>query len=272
MTLGPQTPSSPPPARLRLLIVNINHSPLITEGCEAIAAAFERIAGAQELIPDKRSAPFASESIETRVRPWRTLLDPSGALAADLARWSPSAVVLGPNETPFPAYPPAFDRFLGWVRARRGPTLGICGGHQAIALAHGAPVAPVHDVPAASTSYAGMPKVSGPIRIRLMGDPDPLVADLPEEFDVMASHVDEVKDLPVGFRVLAIGSPSRIQILRADRRPLWGVQFHPERPHPTAETQAGDRLLANFLAFVRAWRTRFPQTGMYDRPGDPPQE
>lgn len=260
MTLGPQTPSSPTPARLRLLIVNINHSPLVTEGCEAIAAAFERVAGAQ------------NEAVETRVRPWRTLLDPSGALASDLARWSPSAVILGPNETPFPAYPAAFDRFLGWVRARRGPTLGICGGHQAIALAHGAPVAPVHDVPAASTSYAGMPKVTGPIRIRLMGDPDPLVTDLPEEFEVMASHVDEVKDLPVGFRVLAIGSPSRIQILRADRRPLWGVQFHPERPHPGTEAQVGDQLLGNFLAFVRAWRTRFPQTGMYDRPGDPASE
>jgi GMP synthase (glutamine-hydrolysing) len=236
--------------------VNINHSPLVTAGCEQIAAACERLAG-------------APEALETRIRPWRTLLDPSGALAADLARWSPSAVILGPNETPFPAYPAAFDRFLGWVRARRGPTLGICGGHQAIALAHGAPVAPVHDVPAASTSYAGMPKVTGPIRIRLMGDPDPLVADLPEEFEVMASHVDEVKDVPVGFRVLAIGSPSRIQILRADRRPLWGVQFHPERLNPGTPTQVGDQLLANFLAFVRAWRTRFPQTGMYDRPGDP---
>jgi len=183
------------------------------------------------------------------------LLDPTGTLAQDLAKWGPDGVILGPNETPFPAYPPAFDRFLGWIRARRGPTLGICGGHQALALAHGAPVAPVHAVPAASESYEGMPKVKGPTRIRLMGDVDPLIVGLPQEPWVMASHVDEVKDLPPGFRLLALGDPSRIQILRADRRPMWGVQFHPERPLPPEFVEAGVRspgqlLLANFLALA----------------------
>ncbi len=226
----------------RILIVNINLSPTTLDGCEAIAAALGALSPATEI----------------RIRPWRTLLDPTGSLAADLQKWSPSGVILGPNETPFPAYPPAFDRFLAWLRARRGPTLGICGGHQALALAHGAPIAPVHPVAAATTSYEGMPKVSGPTRIRLLGDVDPLLDGLPEEPWVMASHVDEVKDLPPGFRLLALGDPSRIQILRADRRPLWGVQFHPERaPPPEHADPAGApppglRLLANFLAFTRA--------------------
>jgi len=242
---------------VNVLLVNINLDPTMLDGCGAIAAALERV------------APPSLAPIEVRVRPWRTLIGTSGSLAPDLQRWGPAAVVLGPNETPFPAYPPAFDRFLGWLRARRGPTLGICGGHQALALAHGAPVAPVHKVPAAMTSYAGMPKVTGPQRIRLLGDPDPLVSGLPEEVVVMASHVDEVKDVPPGFRVLALGDPSRIQILRADRRPMWGVQFHPERALPpeaapgSAGSDAhgaaeawGDRLLLNFLELAAAWRVR----------------
>ena len=230
---------------VRILIVNINLSPATLDGCTAIADALER-----------HVDPAGAWSVETRIRPWRTLLDPTGTLAADLQKWGPAGVVLGPNGTPFPAYPPAFDRFLAWVRGRRGPTLGICGGHQALALAHGAPVAPVHAVPAATTSYDGMPKVSGPTRIRLMGDVDPLIVGMPEESWVVASHVDEVKDIPPGFRLLALGDPSRIQILRADRRPLWGVQFHPERPLPselqgTDLRSPGEILLANFVALLR---------------------
>lgn len=237
--------------KLRILIVNINYDPRMLEGCEAIASAFARL----------------DPEVDVMIRPWRLLLDAADGLAADIARWAPSAVVLGPNETPFPAYPVAFDRFLGWVRARRGPTLGICGGHQALALAHGAPVAPVYPAPAATTSYAGMAKVKGAVRIRLMGDPDPLVASLPDDFLVAASHVDEVKDIPPGFRALAVGDPARIQVMRADRRPMWGVQFHPERPHGGEGPEFGDIIFSNFLEIVRQWRRRHPQTGMYDRPG-----
>jgi GMP synthase-like glutamine amidotransferase len=100
-----------------------------------------------------------------------------------------------------------------------------------------------------------MPKVTGATRIRLLGDGDPLLDGLPEEPLVMASHVDEVKDIPPGFRLLALGDPSRIQIMRADRRPLWGVQFHPERAFD-ADHQEGEGptpgalLLTNFLGIA----------------------
>lgn len=237
--MNPREPTEAKARPARLLIVNINLDPLMVEGCEAIQRAFEGI----------------DPALEVKIRPWRSLLDPTGKLAPDLLKWAPMAVVLGPNGVPFPAYPPAFDRFLAWVRARRGPTLGICGGHQALALAHGAPVAPVFPVPAATATYAGMPKVTGPVRIRLLGDGDPLLDGVPEEPMVMASHVDDVKDIPPGFRLLALGDPSRIQILRADRRPMWGVQFHPERPLPEGgaglDRDIGARILSNFLAFSR---------------------
>jgi len=225
---------------MRVLIVNINLDPTELAGCNAIADSIEQDAARLDLTPPP----------EVKIRPWRTLLDPTGTLAVDLQKWSPEAVIIGPNGTPFPAYPSAFDRFLAWIRARRGPTLGICGGHQAMALAHGAPVGPVHPVPAATTTYAGMPRVEGMTNMRLLGDYDPLLDGLPDELEVVSSHVDEVKDIPPGFRLLALGERSKIQILRADRRPLWGVQFHPERG-----TGPERQILMNFLRFASKKKT-----------------
>jgi len=209
-----------------LLIININPSAATLDGCRAIA----------------RRVRALDPELAVVIRHWR-LITPKL-----IGHLRPAGVILGPNGTPFPAYPPAFDRFLAWLRARKGPTLGICGGHQALALAHGAPVGPVAPVPAATTSYAGMPAVRGPVPIRLLADPDPLTDGLPLEFTVAASHVDEVKEVPPGFRLLALGDPCKVQILRADRRPLWGVQFHPERP---LTPDHGAVLLANFLRIVR---------------------
>lgn len=204
-------------------IININLDPRTLQGCHAIR---DRLL---ELDP----------TLAVRVVHWRDVD------ARALARLRPRALVLGPNETPFPAYPAPFDGFLATLRGRRGPCLGICGGHQALALAHGAPIGPVHPVPAATASYAGMPKVTGPHRIRLLGDPDPVLASLPPEVLVESSHVDEVKELPPGFRLLAVGDPCNIQMIKADRRPLYGVQFHPERG---GEGSAGATLLQNWLA------------------------
>lgn len=208
---------------MRLLIVNINRHARTLDGCNAIADALTDI----------------DPALKITIRHW---VDIDGK---SVGRLRPAAVILGPNETPFPAYPPAFDDFLAWVRARRGPTLGICGGHQALALAHGSPIGPVHPVAAARRTYAGMPKVTGQVGVRLMGGPAPLLAGLPEEIHVACSHVDEVKEVPPGFRILGVGDPCNIQIIQADRRPMVGFQFHPERPSDTGD---GRRLLENWLA------------------------
>jgi len=204
--------------------VNINPRASTLAGCRRIARALAAID------PD----------VEVRVLHW---VDAAAARGPGLR-----AVIVGPNGTPFPAYPAAFDRFLAWLRARRGPTLGICGGHQALALAHGAPVGPVFPVPAGTVSYAGMPKVSGRTRVRLLGDRGPLLAGLPDEIDAHASHVDEVKGVPPGFRLLGLGDPCHVQIIGADRRPSWGVQFHPE--HDMGPGRPGRALLSNFLALA----------------------
>lgn len=209
---------------MRVLLVNINKNAKTLAGCNEIARALGTVGVTVEV-------DIAHYSDAERI--------------ATPGRFS--AVILGPNGTPFPAYPAAFDRFLGWVRRRRKPLLGICGGHQALALAHGSPIGPVADVAPAATSYADMPKETGEHRIRWIGDYDPLLEGLSEECEVVASHVDEVKDLPKGFRLLAIGDRCHVQAIKADRRPVYGVQFHPEKP---CSDPAGKRLLSNFLVIA----------------------
>ena len=208
---------------LDVLVVNVNLDPSTTEGCEGIRSRL------LVLRPD-----LGVELIH-----WR---DPSLSQIAQGAR----GLVLGPNENPFPSYPDVFQGFLAWVRDQTGPLLGICGGHQVLALAHGARVGPVHDVPAATTSYAGMPKMEGMTQARRVSD-DPLCQDLPEHFEVSSSHVDEVKALPEGFRLRVEGMRSSVQMMAHERGPVWGVQFHPE--HERAG-YAGARLLERWLALL----------------------
>ncbi|MEC9070993.1 MAG: hypothetical protein VX938_01380, partial [Myxococcota bacterium] len=172
-----------------LLLVNINLDPKTLDGCNEIRQVL------LELEP----------SLEVHIVHWRSLTD---ALVDQLR---PMAVILGPNENPFPSYPPEFDGLLEWVRQRQGPTLGICGGHQVLALANGIEVAPVFDVPPATTSYAGMPKVKGDVTVRLLKMDDPLLEGLPTMMVVAASHVDEAKGVPEGFTLLAEARPSRVQ-------------------------------------------------------------
>ncbi|MGB0592164.1 MAG: type 1 glutamine amidotransferase [Myxococcota bacterium] len=175
---------------------------------------------------------------------WRDYIDTKAHAGAP-----PDATILGPNSTPFAAYPEDFSAFLRWVREYCGPLLGICGGHQVLALAHGATVAPVHDVPAATTSYRGMPKISGRTLINLTHRGHPLLADLPSAVTLTASHVDEVQSLPIGFECLAHSEACRIQIMAHKVRPQYGIQCHPERP---PDDPHGSQLLQNWLALLRA--------------------
>ena len=203
-----------------VLIINVNIDPATTEGCEGIR---DRLL---ELRP--RLAVTIVHWLTPELR----------ALANDA-----QGIILGPNENPFPSYPDAFQALLAWVKDQRGPLLGICGGHQVLALAYGASVAPVHPVAPATESYAGMPKVEGLTQARRQAD-DPLCADLPLTLSVSSSHVDEVKELPREFQLSLEGRRSRIQMIKHERHLVWGVQFHPEHER---SGYAGARLLEAWL-------------------------
>ncbi len=157
------------------------------------------------------------------------------ALTVDQAlALAPEGIVLSPG----PCDPDRAGIGLALVRAAAGrvPLLGVCLGHQTIAQAFGARIvrAPAvvhgkvdeihHD---GSGLFAGL---ESPLRATryhsLVADP----ASLPPELVVNATTRDGV-----------------VMGLRHRQLAIHGVQFHPE----SIETEAGHRLLANFLHLCR---------------------
>lgn len=114
--------------------------------------------------------------------------------------------------------------------ARGHPLLGVCLGHQAMALAAGARVvraAPVHGKTDA-----------------LRHDGTGLFAGIPQGMSVTRYHSLAVEDLPRPLLANAWGSDGTIQGLRHASAPCHGVQFHPE----SIASEHGLTLLARFLA------------------------
>jgi len=120
--------------------------------------------------------------------------------------------------------------------------LGVCGGHQQMALAFGAPVDLMERLEPGE-GYEGAKRERGyfPVEINRLG----IFKDLPQEITVWHSHCDEVKALPKGFRRSASNATCAIQAMEHKERAVFGVQFHPElfnEEHP-----AGQKILENFL-------------------------
>jgi GMP synthase (glutamine-hydrolysing) len=129
------------------------------------------------------------------------------------------------------------------IRNARQPILGICGGHQQIALCYGATVAVMKRLEPGTTGYEGCLRERGFFEVETEGDN--IFAGLPKRISVWHSHYDEVKVLPYFFRRTASNETCPIQAMQHTTRPLFSVQFHPElfddkHPH-------GRQVLENFL-------------------------
>jgi len=110
------------------------------------------------------------------------------------------------------------------------PVLGICYGMQCMARALGA------DIAAADAREYG--------RVRLTVEkPEGVLAHLPAETSVWMSHGDVVTSAGPDFEPLARSEHCPLAAVRHRRRPLWGVQFHPEVTH----TPLGRQIVRNFL-------------------------
>ena len=159
-------------------------------------------------------------------------------------------VILSGHSTVIDDYDPAdLAPLLTLIREWSRPLLGLCGGHQMIGLALGVTPAPMGPLaPGAVDPWPavgpGMQKEWGPSRIRILGD-DPLFAGLGGSAVVEQRHFWELKTLPEGFVRLAGSDACAIQAMRHPARPLYGLQFHPERY--TETWPDGRAILGNFF-------------------------
>ncbi|HLB21706.1 MAG TPA: chorismate-binding protein, partial [Solirubrobacteraceae bacterium] len=146
-----------------------------------------------------------------------------------LSRWDFDAIVLSPG----PGRPQRWHDFgvcADILRHSEVPVLGICLGHQGIGnLLSGI-------VGAAPMAMHG--RLS-----RVRHDETGLFAGIPQDFSVVRYHSLAVTgSLGPEGRVTAWTDDGVVMGIEHRRRPLWGVQFHPE----SVATEHGRRLVENF--------------------------
>jgi GMP synthase (glutamine-hydrolysing) len=159
-------------------------------------------------------------------------------------RLKPSHIILSGQSHPWDQYTPeSLAGVFDVIKQASQPILGICGGHQQIALAYGSEVGLMERLEPGE-GYDGAKRERGFFPIENTGEG--LFKGLPSVATVWHSHCDEVKQLPNGFRCTASNETCSIQAMQQKGRRVYGVQFHPElfdEDHPE-----GRRIVENFLS------------------------
>lgn len=149
---------------------------------------------------------------------------PNTTTLDEIKEKEPAGIVLGGG--------PSIERAgnsAEYVKNLEIPILGICLGHQIIAQTYGAEIGA-----AGAESYAK-------IKLDIIDEND-IFRGLGHEMEVWASHKDEVKTLPEGFKLLATSSICSVEAMKHESKPIYGIQFHPEVHH----TENGEKIFENF--------------------------
>src|SRR5215203_6462477 len=151
----------------------------------------------------------------------------------------PKALVLSGG--PASVYEPDAPRFPTQLLDLEIPTLGICYGMQAMALALGGRVES-----AESGEFGRTDLVLREGGGRLLGG-------LPDEQSCWMSHRDTVFKPPPGFDALASTPGSPVAACEAPDRGLFGIQFHPEVAHTPYGTEILTRFLRDLAGCRQQW-------------------
>ena len=173
------------------------------------------------------------------------LIEPFHSVSLERVRsLKPSHIILSGQSHPWEMYTPeSLAGVFSVIKQASQPILGLCGGHQQIALAYGAKVGLMERV-APGEGYDGAKRERGFLPVTNTGEG--LFKDLPSEIVVWHNHCDEVKEVPDGFRVTASNETCPIQAMQQKGRRLYGIQFHAElfnEDHPE-----GRKVVENFLS------------------------
>lgn len=121
---------------------------------------------------------------------------------------------------------PYLERFT-WLKTTEKPVLGICFGHQMLALTY--------------DSLANRQKEDRDLQmIEVIAD-CPLFDRLPDEVEFMEDHCESVS-IPNHFVHIAVSDACINEAMMHESKPLYGVQFHPE-----VSGNNGSILLENFV-------------------------
>jgi GMP synthase (glutamine-hydrolysing) len=129
-----------------------------------------------------------------------------------------------------------FQPEMDLVRKAKFPILGICYGHQIIGSAFGAPM---RDLGQMLRRFE---------KVRIVRK-HPLFDGLPSDLVVAESHRQELTKVPDEFHHLAQSTTSKVEAIVHQSKPVYGVQFHPERSnddHPHGRT-----IIQNLLKQIR---------------------
>lgn len=170
----------------------------------------------------------------------------------------PAFLALSPNGVPWCKYTGRSGEDLQqFLRALKVivedlhvPVLGVCGGHQALALAFGGKVGPIRGGEDDCLPYGKNPTERGRHYVEVTQD-DPIFLGIGKQLNMVQNHYDEVKLLPPGFLCLAANRLCQYQIIRHPSRPAYGVQAHLEYYYGSRPD--GGLLMRNFLAIAKAY-------------------
>ena len=169
-----------------------------------------------------------------------------------LSRWDFDAIVLSPG----PGRPERWHDFgvcSDILRSSEIPVLGVCLGHQG--LGH-----------VLSGLVGTAPRAMHGRLSEVQHVGSGLFQDIPQDFSVVRYHSLAVTG-PIGpeGRVTAWTEDGVVMGIEHRRRPLWGVQFHPE----SVATEHGRAIIENFYALAR--RHRAPRVSRAGRPALAPR-
>jgi anthranilate synthase component 2 len=170
-----------------------------------------------------------------------TIVVPNTISLKEVEAINPDAIVISPGPGN-PANPRDIGTCLDIIREKRVLMLGVCLGHQAIAVAFGgevshSPSGPLHGK-------------TSPIKHNgkgiFQGLPDPLVGG--------RYHSLAITRLPQALEVTARTEDGIIMGIKHKERPIYGLQFHPE----SVLTPHGLKIVENFLKLMHDKRFYLP--------------
>jgi len=150
-----------------------------------------------------------------------------------LERWDFDAIVLSPG----PGTPGRWHDFCvcdDILRFSEIPVLGICLGHQGLGK--------MLDGQVSSAPEAMHGRLS-----KIFHEGDGLFAGIPQGFPVVRYHSLAITGMGPDGNVCAWADDGVVMGIEHRKRPMWGVQFHPE----SIATDHGARLVENFFKLAR---------------------